>query len=69
MVQGYNHNNQRIEAGRSEIQGYPWLHGEFETSLGCMRLSHRKIVSFISVAIITYPGKEEGGRHFRENRI
>lgn len=23
--------------GESEVQGYPWLHGKFESSLGCMR--------------------------------
>lgn len=28
---------QEAETGRLEVEGHPWLHTEFEASLGCMR--------------------------------
>lgn len=34
----YNPANQKSEAGGSEVQGSPWLLGEFEDNLSYMRL-------------------------------
>jgi hypothetical protein len=31
-----------MEMGRSEVQGCPWLHSEFEASLGYVRLCAKK---------------------------
>lgn len=33
----YHPSTRDIEVGESEIQGYPWLHGEFEANLGYTR--------------------------------
>lgn len=34
-----------MEAGRSEVQGYPWLHSECEASLGDVRLCAKRQIN------------------------
>jgi hypothetical protein len=37
MVHTCNSSAEEVGAGRSEVQGHPWLYGEFEVSLGYMK--------------------------------
>lgn len=42
LVHICNQNTWEVEAGGSEVQGHPWLHSEFEASLGYVRLCFKQ---------------------------
>lgn len=63
MVQTFNLSSLEAEAGESDIQSPPWLHGNFDASLGYMRpCLHKKksLEKSLSPQVKREPGKAMG---------